>query len=86
MNEIAQILNQPFYALSKLIKQQTQRNFKELLQSRKFYRAEELLRDTKLSINDIITAVGYENNSYFFKRFKAKYKMTPTAYRKKMKL
>ena len=86
LNEIAQILNQPVYALSKLIKQQTQRNFKELLQSRKFYRAEELLRDTKLSINDIITAVGYENNSYFFKRFKAKYKMTPTAYRNKMKL
>lgn len=82
LSEISEILNQPTYALSKLIKQQTHRNFKELLQSRKFYRAEELLRDTDLSINDIVAAVGYENNSYFFKRFKAKYNMTPTAYRK----
>lgn len=86
LSEIAQILNQPTYALSKMIKYKTKRNFKELLQSRKFYRAEELLRDTNLSINDIIVAVGYENNSYFFKRFKAKYHMTPTAYRKSIKV
>lgn len=85
LSEIAQILNQPTYSLSKMIKNQTKRNFKELLQSRKFYRAEELLRDTNLSINDIVAAVGYENNSYFFKTFKEKYHMTPAAYRKQLK-
>lgn len=85
LSEISQILNQPTYSLSKMIKNQTKRNFKELLQSRKFYRAEELLRDTDLSVNDIVAAVGYENNSYFFKTFKEKYHMTPAAYRKQIK-
>lgn len=82
LTEIAYQLNQPTYALSKLIKHHTKKTFKELLQSRKFYRAEDLLKDTDLPVNDIIVAVGYENNSYFFKRFKAKYDMTPSAYRK----
>lgn len=85
LTEIAGILNQPDYALSKLVKAQTNCTFKELLQNRRFYRSIELLKDTNLPINDIITAVGYENNSYFFKRFKGKYKMTPKEYRKLFK-
>ena len=80
--EIANRLKQPDYALSKLIKKQTGKTFKELLQSRRFYRAEELLMDTDLSIDDIIYAVGYESHSYFFRRFKQKYNMTPSQYRK----
>lgn len=82
LTEIAKILNQPIYALSKLIKNKTKKTFKEILQKKKFDRAEELLKDTKLSINDIIIAVGYENNSYFFKKFKEKYNITPAQYRK----
>ncbi len=79
--EIAKRLNQPDYALSKLIKKQTNQTFKELLQSRRFYRAEELLMDTDLSIDDIIYAVGYESHSYFFRRFKQKHGITPKQYR-----
>lgn len=84
--EISSRLNQPDYALSKLIKQQTGKTFKELLQSRRFYRAEELLMDTDLSIDDIIYAVGYESHSYFFRRFKEKHGITPKQYRKKMEI
>jgi len=83
--EISSRLNQPDYALSKLIKRQTGKTFKDLLQSRRFYRAEELLMDTGLSIDDIIYAVGYESHSYFFKRFKEKYGVTPSLYRKSCK-
>lgn len=83
--EIFSQLNQPDYALSKLIKRQTGKTFKDLLQSRRFYRAEELLMDTGLSIDDIIYAVGYESHSYFFKRFKEKYGVTPSLYRKSCK-
>ena len=83
--EISSRLKQPDYALSKLVKQQTGRTFKDLLQSRRFYRAEELLMDTDLSIDDIIYVVGYESHSYFFRRFKEKYGVTPSQYRKKRK-
>lgn len=83
LTEISSRLKQPDYALSKLIKQQTGRTFKELLQSRRFYRAEELLMESDLSIDDIIYAVGYESHSYFFRRFKEKHGITPKQYRKK---
>ncbi len=83
LQEIAEHLKQPSYALSKLIKKQTGKTFKELLQSRRFYRAEELLMESDLSIDDIIFAVGYESHSYFFRRFKNKHNMTPSQYRKK---
>ena len=83
--EISSRLKQSDYALSKLVKQQTGKTFKDLLQSRRFYRAEELLLDTNLSIDDIIYVVGYESHSYFFRRFKEKYGVTPSQYRKKRK-
>lgn len=83
--EISSRLNQPDYALSKLVKRQTGKTFKDLLQSRRFYRAEELLMDTDLSIDDIIYVVGYESHSYFFRRFKEKHGITPSQYRKKRK-
>ena len=83
MNEIAQILKSASLCFKqKLIKQQTQ-DFKEIGQSRKFYRAEELLRIQNYQSMTFITAVGYENNSYFLKDLKQNIKMTLTAYRKK---
>ncbi len=79
--EIANELHLPDYTISKLLKQKTGSTFKELLQSRRFYRAEELLMDTDLPIEDIIYSVGYEGHSYFFRRFKEKNGITPKQYR-----
>lgn len=83
LQEISNQLKQPDYTLSKLIKKQTGKTFKELLQSRRFYRAEELLMESDLSVDDIIYAVGYESHSYFFRSFKEKHGITPKQYRKK---
>ena len=44
-------------------------------------KATQLLCDTDLSVNDVIAAVGYENNSYFHRMFKERYDMTPRAFR-----
>ena len=44
-------------------------------------RAAQLLRETRLTTQDIILAVGYENTSYFHRKFKEKYNMTPRRYR-----
>lgn len=64
---IAEDTHQSITALSKLIKQKTGYNFKELLQRKRFQMAVHLLCDTKLSIEEIALDVGYENQSYFFR-------------------
>ena len=40
-----------------------------------------LLTTTKLAVEDIVAAVGYDNNSYFHRIFKERYGMTPKKYR-----
>jgi len=46
--------------------------------------AKKLLEDNKFSIDQISTAVGYDDASYFSKIFLRKTKMTPSQYRKKI--
>ena len=82
LTRIAEDTHQSITTLSKLIKQKTGYNFKELLQRKRFQMAVHLLCDTKLSIEEIALDVGYENQSYFFRQFKERYGMTPYKYRK----
>lgn len=78
---IAGELNQSVYSLSKLIKQTTGRTFKQILQEKRFSKALQLLLSTKLSVSDIAAYVGYENTSYFHRRFLEIYNMSPAKYR-----
>lgn len=79
--EIADKLNQESYSLSRLLKKHTGCNFKELLQQRKLQQAVYLLRQTPLTVDAILEAVGYENSSYFYRKFKEKYHCSPKEYR-----
>lgn len=45
-------------------------------------RASRLLRETDLPVLDVCMSVGFDNCSYFIKRFRAVYGCTPTAYRR----
>lgn len=81
LTELCEKLHLPMHMLSKMIKKSTGFNFKELLQRKRLNKAAELMCDTDLPINDIIAAVGYENNSYFHRVFKERYHMTPRAFR-----
>jgi YesN/AraC family two-component response regulator len=80
---LAEEYNQPIYYLSKLVKQSTGHTYKELLQLKRLNQASYLLLSTGLSISDIISAVGYDNTSYFHRVFKKRYGVTPKEYRKK---
>lgn len=80
--DISAELNQPTYYISRLLKKHTHYNFKELLQQRKLQQAEWLLSHTQLSIEAIINAIGYDNSSYFYRKFKEKTKISPKEYRK----
>lgn len=81
LTELSAQHNQSMYYLSKLIKKYTGSTYKELLQTKRFNKAIELLRTTKLSVSDIISYVGYDNTSYFYRIFKERYHMSPKDYR-----
>lgn len=83
LTELCDRLHLPMHMLSKMIKKSTGYNFKELLQRKRLNQAVELMCDTDLPVSDIISAVGYENNSYFHRVFKERYHMTPRAFRLK---
>lgn len=79
--ELADHLNQSHYGLSKTIKKATSRTFKDLLQERRLEKAKELLSGTDIPIALIVEQVGYDNISYFYRIFKAKYGQTPKEFR-----
>lgn len=81
LSEAAAQLGEPEYALSRLLKKHTGRNFKELLQQRKLQQAAYLLTNTPLPIEAILERIGYENSSYFFRRFRLRYDCSPREYR-----
>jgi AraC-like DNA-binding protein len=55
---------------------------KKWLQNKRLTRANELLRDTELTVTHVAADLGYENTSHFIKSFKDKYQVTPKQFKK----
>lgn len=68
--------------LSGKLKKYTGFNFSHHLQCQKISAAAKLLKNTDLSVTDISHYVGYENVSFFYKKFKKTYGCLPGEYRK----
>lgn len=83
LTELADIMKYDVYWLSREIKKCTGKTYKELLQEKRMNQARYLMDHTKLSVNQIIESVGYENTSYFYRRFKEKYGVSPKGYRER---
>ncbi|WP_054859420.1 MULTISPECIES: AraC family transcriptional regulator [Gracilibacillus] len=81
LQSLATKFNQNVYWVSRLIKQLTNQNFKDLVQEKRLLVTKNLLLYTDLSMQAIAEEVGYENVSYFYRIFKQKYGMTPRAYK-----
>ncbi|HIS77432.1 MAG TPA: helix-turn-helix domain-containing protein [Candidatus Merdivicinus excrementipullorum] len=81
LTALANQMNLPDYALSKLIKTETGSTFKELLQQKRLHQAARLIRETDLPVSDVITLVGYDNTSYFYRVFREEFGLTPREYR-----
>ncbi len=81
LGELAVQLGQPMYYLSRLVKKNTGHTYKDLLQIKRLNQTAYLLSTTKLSIADIIVAIGYDNTSYFHRVFKQRYGLTPKEFR-----
>lgn len=82
LTDLCDSLNEQTYYISRLLKKHAGGNFKELLQKRKLEQAAYLLLNTTLSTSKILEAVGYDNSSYFHRKFKEIYGTSPKAYRK----
>ena len=67
--------------VSECVRAQTGRTYKELLQKHRMETAARLLRRSDWNIQQIITQVGYENTSYFYRLFHERYGQSPREYR-----
>ena len=83
--DVSAELNQSTYTVSRLLKKHTGFNFKELLQQRKLQQAAYLLAQTPLSTESIMNAIGYDNSSYFYRKFRERYGCSPKEYRVRAK-
>ena len=68
--------------LSHTIHSSTGRTFKELLLEKRLEQARVLLEETGLPIDGVIDAVGYDNTSYFYRKFRTRYGTSPKDWRK----
>lgn len=71
--------------LSKIIVLYFGKSFKELVVDERMRRAYNLIYSTDMQIGDVIHSVGYENESYFHREFKARFGTSPLTVRKKSK-
>ncbi|MCL2560331.1 MAG: AraC family transcriptional regulator [Turicibacter sp.] len=71
--------------LSRLIKNQIGKNFKDLIQELRFNKAATLLRTTSLPIEEIANEIGYNNLGFFYQKFNLMYGLSPKQYRDKEK-
>lgn len=67
--------------LGTLIKKSTDKSFREIIHNKKLKHACSLLQNTDLSIEKILNEIGYNNQSFFYKKFKENFGITPQEYR-----
>jgi AraC-type DNA-binding domain-containing proteins len=70
--------------LNSIIKKFQGNNFTYVLQEAKLKKAGLLLKSSDLPVVDVARSIGYENTSFFYKKFKEYYDCSPTEYRKKI--
>lgn len=71
--------------LSREIKRRTGSNYTELIRERRLSQAVFYLKNTNMKISEIVSDIGYDNVSYFYRIFFDMYKMTPKEYRRAIK-
>ena len=81
LSELSEILGYDLYWLSREIKKRAGKTYKDLLLDKRMKQTAYLLKETTLPVVDIIESIGYDNTSYFYKKFKETYGVSPKEYR-----
>lgn len=82
LSQIAEILHYDFFWLSREIKRKTGKTYTELVQEKRLSQTAFLLLHTELNVEEIATSVGYNNLSYFYRLFEARFGTSPKKFRK----
>ncbi|WP_322150625.1 AraC family transcriptional regulator [Paratractidigestivibacter sp.] len=69
--------------LSALLKKKTGRTYLQLVQDQKLAHAADLLATGSATVEDAARAVGYENMSFFYRKFRAAYGCPPAEWRRR---
>lgn len=67
--------------LGQIFSKETENSFSEYLNKTRNMKAKELILDTNMRINDISKEVGYADTSYFYRKFKKYYGVSPSTLR-----
>lgn len=81
LSELAELMGYNIYWLSREIKKRTGKNYKELVQTKRMNQAAYMLTNSRVSVSEIIRMVGYDNSSYFHRKFKERFGLSPKEYR-----
>jgi len=71
--------------ISRVIKKEYGCSFTEYVNRKRISVAVMMLKHTEMTVSEIASAVGFENNNYFYRVFKQRYGMTPSEYRNSQK-
>lgn len=82
LESLAERLHYSVPYCSKYIKKQFGLSFSSLLRQIRFQTAEQYLRSSDLTVNQISKRLGYENPENFIRAFKSYFHLTPAQYRK----
>lgn len=82
--ELAELLGYNVYWLSREIKKRTGKTYKELVQTKRMNQATYMLMSSQVSVAEIIRMVGYDNTSYFHRKFKERHGVSPKVFRENM--
>ncbi len=84
--KMAEEFNYSYYTMRNIIKMSTGKSFVQYVQELRVREAARLIGSTDMSISGITNAVGYENESFFRRKFKEYYGVTPKDYKTEKKV
>jgi YesN/AraC family two-component response regulator len=85
LDSMAQLANMNSSYFSRYFKAKTGEKFVDYLSCVRVEKAKQLLRETGLTLDEILEKVGHVNKGYFIKVFKKAFGMSPTEYRRNCK-
>lgn len=84
LEELAELMGYNIYWLSREIKKRIGKTYKELVQTKRMNQATYMLTNSQVSVAEIIRMVGYDNTSYFHRKFKECYGVSPKEFREQV--
>lgn len=82
LNELADLVGLAPSYLSRLFNQETGQSVSQYIMQLRVEKGRDLLIHTPMKVDEISNYIGFKQQSYFTKCFKAKYQLSPLEYRK----